>query len=82
MRCPVGGSTEGLAIVRVCLRRNRPGPYQLLAGYHPFHAARAALLRRAGQTTEAVEAHTQAIALAASPAEKAYLCSRRQDLQA
>jgi RNA polymerase sigma-70 factor (ECF subfamily) len=135
---------EGHAIVRACLRRNRPGPYQLLAainavhtdaatsaetdwnqivqlydqlyaasptpvvalnraiavaevegptaglalmdgldlaGYHPFHAARADLLRRAGQTTEAVEAYTQAIALAANPAERAYLCSRRQDLQ-
>jgi RNA polymerase sigma-70 factor, ECF subfamily len=136
---------EGHAIVRACLRRNRPGPYQLLAainavhtdaatsaetdwnqivqlydqlyaatptpvvalnraiavaevdspaaglaiidelhlaGYHPFHAARADLLRREGQTTEAVEAYTQAIALAANPAERAYLCSRRQDLQA
>lgn len=137
--------TEGHTIVRACLRRNRPGPYQLLAainavhtdaataaetdwnqivqlydhlyaatptpvvalnraiaiaevaspaaglaiidelhlaGYHPFHAARADLLRREGQTTEAVEAYARAIALATNPAEKAYLCSRRQDLQA
>lgn len=135
---------EGHDIVRACLRRNRPGPYQLLAainavhtdaatssetdwnqivqlydqlyaasptpvvalnraiavaevdspaaglaiidglnlaGYHPFHAARADLLRRDGQSTEALEAYTQAIALAANPAERAYLYSRRQDLQ-
>lgn len=135
---------EGHDIVRACLRRNRPGTYQLLAainavhtdaatssetdwnqivqlydqlyaasptpvvalnraiavaevdspvaglaiidglnlaGYHPFHAARADLLRRDGQTAEALEAYTQAIALAANPAERAYLYSRRQDLQ-
>jgi RNA polymerase sigma-70 factor (ECF subfamily) len=132
--------TEGHAIVRECLRRNRPGPYQLLAainavhtdaataaqtdwsqilqlydqlyaatptpvvalnravavaevdgpaaaltiveeldlaGYHPFHAARADLLRREGRTPEAVEAYTRAIDLATNPAEQAYLRSRR-----
>jgi RNA polymerase sigma-70 factor (ECF subfamily) len=135
--------TEGQAIVRACLRRNRPGPYQLLAainavhtdaacaaetdwtqivqlydqlytvtptpvvalnraiavaevdgpaaalaivnrldlaGYHPFHAARADLLRREHRSTEAVQAYTQAIDLASNPAEQAYLRSRRADL--
>jgi RNA polymerase sigma-70 factor (ECF subfamily) len=135
---------DGHAIVRACLRRNRPGPYQLLAainavhtdaataaetdwsqivqlydqlyavtptpvvalnraiavaevdgpaaalaivdeqdlpGYHPFHAARADLLRREHRTTEAVEAYTRAINLAANPAEQAYLRARRDDLQ-
>jgi RNA polymerase sigma-70 factor, ECF subfamily len=135
---------EGHAIVRACLRRNRPGPYQILAainaahtdastaaetnwsqivqlydqlyavtptpvialnraiavaevdspgaglaiideldlaGYHPFHAARADLLRREGRATEAAEAYTRAIDLATNPAEQAYLRARRQDLQ-
>ena len=130
---------EGHAIVRACLRRNRSGPYQLLAainavhtdastaaqtdwrqivalydqlyaatptsvvalnraiavaevdgpaaglaivdaldlvGYHPFHAARADLLRRESRLTEAVEAYARAIDLATNPAEKAFLCSR------
>lgn len=136
--------TEGHAIVRACLRRNRPGSYQLLAainavhtdspaaeetdwsqivqlytqlyavtptrvvalnraiavaevdgpapgltlvdglelaGYHPFHAARAELLRRQRRIPEAVEACTRAIDLATNPAERAYLSSRRDDLQ-
>ena len=135
---------DGHTIVRACLRRNRPGQYQLLAainavhtdaataaetdwsqiaqlydqlyavtptpvvalnraiavaevdgpaaglatvdeldlaGYHPFHAARAELLRRERRTTEAVEAYTRAIDLATNPAEQAYLRSRRDDLQ-
>jgi RNA polymerase sigma-70 factor (ECF subfamily) len=135
--------TEGHAIVRACLRRNRPGPYQLLAavnavhteatdaaqtdwhqivelydqlyavsptpvvalnraiaiaevagptaglaivdeldlaGYHPFHAARADLLRRAGRNAEAREAYNRAVDLATNPAEQAYLRSRRDDL--
>jgi RNA polymerase sigma-70 factor (ECF subfamily) len=135
---------EGHALVRACLRRNRPGPYQLLAavnavhteatdaaqtdwhqivelydqlyavsptpvvalnraiaiaevqgptaglaivdeldlaGYHPFHAARADLLRRAGRNAEAREAYDRAVDLATNPAEQAYLRSRRDDLQ-
>ena len=135
---------EGQSVVRACLRRNRPGPYQLLAainavhtdaaaaadtdwsqivqlydqlyavaptpvvalnraiavaevdgpaaalaivdqldlaGYHPFHAARADLLRRERRTTEAVEAYTRAIDLATNSAERAYLRSRRGELQ-
>jgi len=135
---------EGQSLVRACLRRNRPGPYQLLAainavhtdaaaaadtdwsqivqlydqlyavaptpvvalsraiavaevdgpaaalaivdqldlaGYHPFHAARADLLRRERRTTEAVEAYTRAIDLATNSAERAYLRSRRGELQ-
>jgi len=135
---------EGQSLVRACLRRNRPGPYQVLAainavhtdaaaaadtdwsqivqlydqlyavaptpvvalsraiavaevdgpaaalaivdqldlaGYHPFHAARADLLRRERRTTEAVEAYTRAIDLATNSAERAYLRSRRGELQ-
>ncbi|MER5406361.1 RNA polymerase sigma factor [Streptomyces sp. NPDC002769] len=127
---------EGQDLVRRCLRRGRPGPYQIQAavnavhseaptaadtgwgqilrlydqlteltpspvvalnravavgevegpeaalalvdvldldGYHAFHAVRADLLRRLGRTAEAVRAYGAAIALTASPAERAHL---------
>ncbi|MEV6530077.1 RNA polymerase sigma factor [Streptomyces sp. NPDC048448] len=127
---------EGQDLVRRCLRRGRPGPYQIqaavnavhsdaptaagtdwaqilrlydqltaltpspvvalnravavgevegpepalalvdaleLGGYHAFHAVRADLLRRLGRTAEAVRAYEAAIALTASPAERAHL---------
>lgn len=127
---------EGQDLVRRCLRRGRPGPYQIQAavnavhsdaptaagtdwgqilrlydqltqftpspvvalnravavgevegpgaalalvevldldGYHAFHAVRADLLRRLGRTAEAVRAYEAAIALTASPAERARL---------
>ncbi|MFJ8005114.1 RNA polymerase sigma factor [Streptomyces fagopyri] len=127
---------EGQDLVRRCLRRGRPGPYQIqaavnavhsdaptaadtdwgqilrlydqltrftpspvvalnravavgevegpgpalalvevldLGGYHAFHAVRADLLRRLGRTAEAVRAYEAAIALTASPAERARL---------
>ncbi|MEU0034782.1 RNA polymerase sigma factor [Streptomyces sp. NPDC006333] len=127
---------EGQDLVRHCLRRGRPGPYQIQAavnavhsdaptaadtdwgqilrlydqlteltpspvvalnravavgevegpevalalvdvldldGYHAFHAVRADLLRRLGRTAEAVRAYEAAIALTASPAERAHL---------
>ena len=134
---------EGHALVRECLRRNRPGHYQLLAAinavhtdaataadtdwsqvlalydqlyaatptpvvalnravalaevagpasaltvvdaleldrYHPYHATRADLLRRLGRHPEAVAAYDRAIALAANPAERAFLSGRRNAL--
>jgi RNA polymerase sigma-70 factor, ECF subfamily len=134
---------EGQRIVRDCLRRNQPGPYQIQAaiaavhsdaataaqtdwrqilalydqllamaptpvvalnravavaevhgpaaalesvgeisldGYHLFHATRADLLRRLGRLVEAATAYDAAIALAANPAERRYLTSRRQSL--
>lgn len=127
---------EGQALVRRCLRRNQPGPYQIqaainavhsdaptaaatdwrqilalydqlmaiaptpvvalnravavaevhdpqtaldlvealdLAGYHVYHAVRAALLSRLGRTAEAAEAYRRAAALTANPIEEAYL---------
>lgn len=133
---------EGHAIVRTCLRRGRPGRYQILAainavhtdaataeqtdwrqvvalydqlyavdrtpvvalnravavgevdgpqaalaildtlrldGYHAFHAARADLLRRAGQREAAVTAYERALSLATNPAERAFLRSRVQE---
>ena len=124
---------EGQDLVRRCLRRNQPGPYQIQAaiqavhsdgpptdwtqvlqlydqltalapgpvvalnravavaevegprpaldlvdtlgldGYHVFHAVRADLLRRLGRDTEAARAYEAAVALAGSPAERAWL---------
>jgi RNA polymerase sigma-70 factor (ECF subfamily) len=130
---------EGHAIVRACLRRNQPGPYQLqaainavhaaadsveetdwsqilelynqllavaptpvvalnraiavgeidgpaaalalvagldLAGYHPFHATRADLLRRLHRSEEAVTAYNTAASLAPTAAERDFLSSQ------
>ena len=130
---------EGQAIVRRCLRRNQPGPYQLQAainavhadagsfeatdwsqivtlydklltvsptpvvalnraiavgevsgpaaalrlvdgldldGYHPFHAARADLLRRLYRHDEAVNAYETAASLAPTAAERDFLAGQ------
>ena len=48
-----------------------------LAGYHVYHAVRAALLSRLGRTAEAGEAYGRAAALTTNPIEKAYLCQAR-----
>ncbi|WP_374396132.1 RNA polymerase sigma factor [Tabrizicola sp.] len=50
---------------------------EALSGYQPFHAARAELLARSGQTGPALEAYGKAIALASSPADAAFLARRR-----
>ncbi|WP_439383642.1 RNA polymerase sigma factor [Amycolatopsis lexingtonensis] len=51
-----------------------------LAGYHPFHATRAELLRRLGRSEEARAAYDEAIALAGNTAETAALTRRRDQL--
>jgi RNA polymerase sigma-70 factor (ECF subfamily) len=51
-----------------------------LAGYHPYHAARADLLRRLGRGQESRAAYDQAIELAGNTAETAYLTRRRDQL--
>lgn len=48
-----------------------------LAGYHPYHAARADLLRRVGDREGARTAYDAAIGLAGNTAEVAYLTRRR-----
>jgi RNA polymerase sigma-70 factor (ECF subfamily) len=134
---------EGHALVRACLRRDRPGPYQVqaaiaavhadasdagatdwaqivalydqlsalrpnpvvalhraiavgelrgaveglsaldaldgqrLAGYQPYHAARADLLARVGRGADAVEAYDRAIALTTNPVERDFLARQR-----
>ena len=47
-----------------------------LSQYHLFHATRAALLRRTGQTAEARLADGQALRLTANPAERAVILAR------
>ena len=44
-----------------------------LAGYHPFHAARADLLRRLGRHDEAAAAYERAATLAPTDAEREFL---------
>jgi RNA polymerase sigma-70 factor, ECF subfamily len=136
---------EGQHLVRRCLRRNQPGPYQFqaaiaavhsaaqvaahtdwrqilalydqllacaptpvvalnravalaevegpqagldavdrldLGSYHPFHVARADLLRRLGRNADAAAAYGAALALTSNPAERAFLDQRRQQLMA
>ncbi|MGW5718154.1 RNA polymerase sigma factor [Amycolatopsis sp. NPDC003865] len=51
-----------------------------LAGYHPFHATRADLLRRLGRGAEARAAYDKAIELAGNTAETTSLTRRRDRL--
>ncbi|MDQ1662572.1 MAG: hypothetical protein QOJ68_2552 [Blastococcus sp.] len=51
-----------------------------LAGYHPYHATRADLLRRLGRSADARVAYEKAIELAGNSAEVAYLTRRRDQL--
>ena len=53
-----------------------------LAGYHPFHATRADLMRRLGRHAEARSAYDRAIALSTNVGERAYLTRRRDDCTA
>ncbi len=139
-RWDAGLVAEGQAIVRACLRRNRPGPYQIQAAvnavhsdaptpgdtdwhqilalydqlyailptpvvalnravalaetegpaaalavvdgldlpdYHPYHAARADLLRRMGRDAEAAAAYATAAQLTANATERRFLEAQR-----
>jgi RNA polymerase sigma factor (sigma-70 family) len=51
-----------------------------LADYQPYHAARADLFARSGQTAAAIDAYATAIRLAASPADAAFLARRKARL--
>jgi len=51
-----------------------------LAGYHPWHATRADLLRRLGRSAEAREQYDAAIAGTQNSAERAYLHRKRGQL--
>ncbi|GAA2680237.1 RNA polymerase sigma factor [Nonomuraea recticatena] len=54
---------------------------EALAGYHAYHATRADLLRRLGQSQQARAAYDRAIELAGNTGETAYLTRRRDQLQ-
>jgi RNA polymerase sigma-70 factor (ECF subfamily) len=66
----VSGPGAGLA------RLDALGATGSLAGYHPFHAARADLLRRQGRYAEAAIAYRRALDLAGNAAERAFLTRR------
>ena len=51
-----------------------------LDAYHLYHAARADLLRRMGETARAAAAYDRALALASNPVEIAYLQRRKMEL--
>ena len=51
-----------------------------LEGYHPYHAARAELLRRLCRSEDSRAAYDRAIGLAGNNAERAYLVRRRDQL--
>jgi RNA polymerase sigma-70 factor, ECF subfamily len=135
---------EGQDLVRRCLRRNQPGPYQIqaaiaavhsaaptaaqtdwrqifmlydqlmtcaptpvvalnravalaeiegpqaglaaidgldLGSYHPFHIARAAMLRQLGRTAEAAQAYDVAMTLTTNAAERDFLDRRKRELR-
>jgi RNA polymerase sigma-70 factor (ECF subfamily) len=52
-----------------------------LAGYHAYHATRADLLRRLGQSQQSRAAYDKAIELAGNTAETAYLTRRRDQVR-
>jgi RNA polymerase sigma-70 factor (ECF subfamily) len=54
---------------------------EALAGYHAYHATRAGLLRRLGQSQQSRAAYDRAIELAGNTGETAYLTRRRAQLQ-
>jgi RNA polymerase sigma-70 factor (ECF subfamily) len=52
-----------------------------LDGYHLFHAVRADLLARLGQSSDATSAYDEALALATNAAERALLQKKRDALK-
>jgi RNA polymerase sigma-70 factor (ECF subfamily) len=70
----VDGPAAGLALV------DRLAASGDLSGYHLLPATRADLLRRMGDSEHAAEAYREALALAATDAERAYLMGRLDEL--
>ena len=68
------GVEEGLAALEALDREGA------LEDYQPFHAARADLLRRAGQTNAARLSYSRAITLTENVTERRFLQARRQQL--
>jgi RNA polymerase sigma-70 factor, ECF subfamily len=53
-----------------------------LEGYHPFHAARAELLRRSGRLTEATDEYVRASELTTNPVESSFIERRLAEVRA
>jgi RNA polymerase sigma-70 factor (ECF subfamily) len=51
-----------------------------LDAYHPFHAARADLLRREGRRADAAGAYRRALELAGTEPERTFLAARLREL--
>jgi len=68
------GATAGLRLIDAILARGE------LADYHLAHASRADLLRRLGQTADAIEAYEQALALVRQEPERRFLQQRLTEL--
>jgi RNA polymerase sigma-70 factor, ECF subfamily len=73
------GPEAGLALLATLEGENGR---HLLAGYQPYHAARADLLRRAGRTDEAVRAYRRALELCRGEPERRFLEARLAALSA
>jgi len=73
----VVGLNRAVAVAMVTGPEHGLARLEPLAGalrqYHPFHAARADLLRRAGRNAEARHAYDAAVALCSQPVERRYL---------
>ena len=70
------GERDGLAVGLELIDELAPD----LGEYHPYHAARADVLRRLGRHAASRAAYDAAIALAGNAAEIAFLTSRRDGL--
>lgn len=70
-----GSPQAGMALLEA------PAIGDALGSYHLYHAARADLLRRAGQLHQAAEAYRRALSLAANAVEKAYLERRLNEVR-
>jgi RNA polymerase sigma-70 factor (ECF subfamily) len=68
---------DGPEVALAAVDRLEPG----LAGYHPYHATRADLLRRLGRGHESRAAYDKAIGLTGNTAEAASLTRRRDRLR-
>jgi RNA polymerase sigma-70 factor (ECF subfamily) len=67
------GPTAGLALLAAS---ERDDTSKTLAGYQPYHAARADLLRRAGRAAEAAAAYRMALELCRGEPERRFLAAR------
>lgn len=73
------GMAQGPLVGLITMDKFRLG--DTLDGYHLYHAARADLLRRAGEQAQARDAYERALELAQTRAERAFLARRIAELE-